>query len=86
MQNLLKKIQMKIKKNIIGVLPANYINKFIRFHDILIESGASYPFVIMNADRAGKKRTHWWSFLGLHPKKEIFFFNSFGFTGFKEFI
>ena len=46
---------MKIKKNIIGVLPANYINKFIRFHDILIESGASYPFVIMNADRAGKK-------------------------------
>ena len=31
---------------------------------------------------------HWWSFLDLHPKKEIFLFNSFkeGFKGFKELI
>ena len=39
----------------------------------------------MNTDRADKKGTHWWSFLDLHPIKEIFFFDSFGFTGFKEF-
>ena len=25
-------------------------------------------------------------FLDLHPKKEVFFFDSFGFIGFKEFI
>ena len=40
----------------------------------------------MNIDRADKKGTHWWDFLDLHPKKEIFFFDGFGFTGFKEFI
>ena len=29
---------------------------------------------------------HWLSFLDLHPKKEIFLFDSFGFEGSKEFI
>ena len=28
----------------------------------------------------------WWSFLDLHPRKEILLFDSFGFEGFKEFI
>ena len=48
-------------------------------------SGAQYPFVIMNTDWSDKKGTHWWSFLDLHPKKEIFLFDGFGFKGFKEF-
>ena len=77
---------MKIKKKYIGVFSANYINKFSRFHDILMESGASYPFVIVNINRAVKKGTYWWSFLDLHLKKGIFFVDSFEFTGFKEFI
>ena len=29
---------------------------------------------------------HWGSLLDLHPKKEIFLFDSFRFEGFKEFI
>ena len=29
---------------------------------------------------------HWWSFLDLHAKIEIFLFDSFGFEGFKQFI
>ena len=40
----------------------------------------------MNTDRSNKSGTHWWSFLDLHPKKEVFLFDSFGFKGFKEFI
>ena len=40
----------------------------------------------MNIDQSDKKGTHWWSFLDLHPKKEIFTFDSFGFEGFKEFV
>ena len=40
----------------------------------------------MNTDRSNKSGTHWWSFLDLHPKKEIFLFDSFGFEGFKQFI
>ena len=40
----------------------------------------------MNTDRSDKNDTHWWSFLDLHERKEIFLFDSFGFEGFKEFI
>ena len=52
----------------------------------MMESGERYPFIIMNTDRSDKNGTHWWSFLNLHPRKEIFLFDSFGFEGFKEFI
>ena len=48
--------------------------------------GGRYPFIIINTNRSDKKGTHWWSFLDLHPKKEIFLFDSFGFEGFKEFL
>ena len=40
----------------------------------------------MNTDRSDRAGTHWWSFLDLHQKKEIFLFDSFGFEGFKKFI
>ena len=53
---------------------------------MLIDSGAQYPFILMNTDRSDKKGTHWWSFLDLHLKKEIFLFDSFGFEDFKELI
>ena len=53
---------------------------------MMIEAKSNYPFIIMNTDRSDKKRTHWWSFLELHTKKEIFLFDSFSFEGFKEFI
>ena len=50
------------------------------------ERSTRYPFIIMNTDRSNKKGMHWWSFLDLHPKEEIFLFDSFGFDGFKEFL
>ena len=40
----------------------------------------------MNTDRAGKKGTHWWSFLEISFKEQIFLFDSFGFIRLKEFI
>ena len=74
-----------VKKKFVGVFPSNYIIKFISFHEMMIEKGR-YPFIIMNTDRSDKKGTHWWSFLELHPRKEIFLFDSTGLEGFKEFI
>ena len=50
------------------------------------EKSTQYLFIIMNTDRSDKKGTHWWSFLELHPKKEIFLLDSFGFNGFKKFL
>ena len=42
--------------------------------------------MIMNTDRSGKKGTHWWSFLEISSKEQIYFFDSYGFIGLKEFI
>ena len=74
-----------LTNNFVGVFPSNYVTKFISFHEMMIEKNR-YPFIIMNTDRSDKNGTHWWSFLDLHKKKEIFLFDSFGFEGFKEFI
>ena len=76
-----------LKNNFIGVFPSNYINRFISYHSIMKDrSKVKYPFIIMNTDRSDRAGTHWWSFLDLHQKKEIFLFDSFGFEGFKKFI
>ena len=40
----------------------------------------------MNTDRADKNGTHWWSFLEISTKEQIFLFDSYGFVGLKEFI
>ena len=89
-QNLLNFIEEKtnddMKKNYFGVFPSNFITKFITFHRMMKEKSTRYPFIIMNTNRSDKKGTHWWSFLDLRPKKEIFLFDSFGFDGFKEFL
>ena len=76
-----------LKNNFIGVFPSNFINKFISYHSIIKDrSKVKYPFIIMNTDRSDRAGTHWWSFLDLHKKKEIFLFDSFRFEGFKKFI
>ena len=76
-----------LKNNFIGVFPSNYINRFISYHSIIKDRPkVKYPFIIMNTDRSDRAGTHWWSFLDLHQKKEIFLFDSFGFEGFKKFI
>ena len=74
-----------LKKKFIGVFLSNYVTRFISFHEMMIEKNR-YPFIIMNTDHRDKKGTHWWSFLDLHERKEIFLFDSFGFEGFKEFV
>ena len=40
----------------------------------------------MNTERVGEEGEHWWSFLDFDPPKQLFLFNSFGFTGFKDSI
>ena len=74
-----------LTSNFVGVFPSNYVTKLIYFNKMMIEKNR-YLFIIMNTDRSDKNGTHWWSFLDLHKRKEIFLFDSFGFEGFKEFI
>ena len=75
-----------LKKNFVGVCSSNYVIKFIGFHRMMVEKKGHYSFIIMNTDRSNKGGTHWWSFLDLHPRKDVFLLNSFGFEGFKQFI
>ena len=77
-----------LKNNFIGVFPSNFINRFISHHSIIKnkQPKIKYPFIIMTTDRSDRNGTHWWSFLDLHPTKDIFLFDSFGFTGLKKFI
>ena len=74
-----------LKKKFVGVFLSSYLTRFISFHEMMIKKNR-YSFIIMNTDRSDKKGTHWWSFLSLQERKEIFLFNSFGFEGFKDFF
>ena len=46
---------MMQKKNFIGAFPSNFVNWFISFHNMISESGAKYPFVIMSTNQSDKK-------------------------------
>ena len=67
-----------------GVYSVDSITNYINFYNIIKEKRAKYPFAIFNTDRENKSGTHWWSFLDIHPKKDLLLFDSFGFVGFKQ--
>ena len=75
-----------LKKKFIGVFPSDKTLKFLKLVDMVKKNKAKYPFMIMNTDRGNKEGTHWWSFLEIAEKEKIFLFDSYGFTGLKEFI
>ena len=75
-----------LKRNFMGVYLSDSIKKYIKFYDIIKEKRAKYQFAIFNTDRKNNPGTHWWSFLDIYSKKDLLFFDSFGFIGFKQFI
>ena len=74
-----------LQRKFMGVYSSDLITKYINFYDI-IKRRAKYLFAIFNTDRENKLGTHWWSFLRIHPKKDLLLIDSFGFLGFKHFI
>ena len=76
-----------LKNNFVGVFSMDFVTKYIKFHELIKEQkNAKYPFAIFNTDPHNKAGTHWWSFLDIHPKKNLLLFDSHGITGFKYFI
>ena len=61
------------------------MNKFIN-HAAMISDPGKYPFIIANTDASDKPGVHWWSILDIEPRTDIFFFDSFGLDGLKNFI
>ena len=50
------------------------------------KTNGKYPFAIFNTDNYDQPRKQWWSFIDIHPPKNLFLFDSFGMEGFKFFI
>ena len=75
-----------LKKNYMGTYSIDSITKYINFYKIIKRRNAKYPFAIFNTDIENEPGIHWWSFMDIHPKNNLFLFDSFGLEGFKLFI
>ena len=60
--------------------------QYINFYEKIRHRNAKYPFAIFNTDKESEPGKHWWSFLDIHPKNNLFLFDSFGLEGFKLFV
>ena len=61
-------------------------NEIQKFYEIIKKRNAKYPFPIFNTDKENQPGVHWWSFMDINPKNNLFLFYSFGIKGFKLFI
>ena len=62
------------------------ITRYINFYEIIKKRNGKYPFAIFNTGKHNKPGTHWWSFMDIHPPKNLLLFDSLGLEGFKFFI
>ena len=69
-----------------GTYSIDSITKYINFYQIIKQSNANYPFEIFNTDKEKEPGVHWWSFINIQPKNNLFLFDSYGLEGFKLFI
>ena len=76
-----------IKNNYMGVYSMDSITRYINFYEIMRKRNAKYPFAIFNTDKHNKPGVfqYWWSFMNIHPKKNLRLFDSLGLEGFKFF-
>ena len=75
-----------LKNNYMGTYSMDSITKYINFYEIIKRRNGKYPFAIFNSDKENELGVHWWSFMDIHPKNNLFLFDSFGIEGFKLFI
>ena len=68
-----------------GTYSIDSITRYISFYEIIKRRNAKYPFAIFNTNKENEPGVHWWSFMDIHPKNNLFLFDSFG-VGFKLFI
>ena len=69
-----------------GTYSIDSITRYINFYEIIKRRNAKYPFAIFNTDKENEPGVHSWSFMDIHPKNNLFLFDSFGVEGFKLFI
>ena len=85
-ENAIDNIGYEDLNNFVGLFPSNHMNKFINHSAMISSKKGKYSLVIANTDSSEKGGTHWWSILDIEPKTGIFFCDSFGIDGLKDFI
>ena len=75
-----------LKKNYMGTYSIDSITKYLNLYETIKRRNGKYPFAIFNTDKENEPGVHWWSFIDIHPKNNLFLFDSFGKKGFKLFI
>ena len=76
----------ELKQNYMGTFSIDSISKYINFYEIIKRRNSKYPFAIFNTSKENEPGTHWWSFLDIQPKNNLFLFDSLGLDGFKVFV
>ena len=76
----------ELKKNYMGTFSIDSVTKYIDFYSIIKNGIAKYPFAIFNTAKENEPGKHWWSFLDIQPKNNLFLFDSLGLDGFKMFV
>ena len=76
----------ELKKYYMGIYSIDSITKYINFYEIVRLRNAKYLFAIFNTDKHTRQGKHWWSSIDIHPKNNLFLFDSLGLEGFKLFI
>ena len=61
-----------LKNNYMGVYSIDSITRYINFYEIIKKRNGKHPFAIFNTDKHNKPGTHCWSFMDIHPKKNLF--------------
>ena len=74
-----------INDNFVGVLPLTLRINLLTMQLWHLKK-RKYPCVIANTDSSENEETQWWSILIVEAKQDIFFFDSFGLDGLKQFI
>ena len=69
-----------------GTYSIDSVTRYINFYEIIKRRDAKYPFAIFNTDKENEPGVDWWSFMDIHPKNNLFLFDSFGVESFKIFI
>ena len=69
-----------------GAYSMDSITRHINFYEIIKRKNGKYPFATFNTDKHDKPETHWWSFMDIHPPKNLFLFDGLRIVGFKFFI
>ena len=75
-----------LKNNYMGTYSIDSISKYINFYELIKKSNAKYPFAIFKTDKENQPGVHWWSFLDINPKNNLFLFGPLGIEGLKFFI